>query len=235
MKLIDLTMPLYEGMPVGYGSIDFKKHPSWPEAFKMTETRSYEPDGMSFHVYSIFCNTGTRLIMASWKKDFKYDPTLDTVDINKLILRDTVIIDMPKGEEEIIDPEDLEAAFNQAEVQKGDALLIRTGWGDNERYLEMGHDYRKKGPHYTALSANKLMELLTKNQSDMWLYDHVLMTGLDKRTGMHGGFTARTGRMSVGGLVNTGAITNPRVKLLILPLRIADAHIAPCRVVAVEE
>ncbi|MBI2288467.1 MAG: hypothetical protein HYU83_05810, partial [Chloroflexi bacterium] len=86
MKFIDLTMPLYEGMPAGYGHMAFKNHPMWPDAFDMAETRSYEPHGSVMHVYTIFCEPGTRFILPSYGKQYRYGPTLDTVDLNKLIM-----------------------------------------------------------------------------------------------------------------------------------------------------
>ncbi len=235
MKIIDLTMPLYNGQPAGHGHWGFKGHPMWPEPFNVTDTMSYEADGRRFHVFTIFSEPGTRLILASYKNDFKDEPTLDTVDLNKLILRQTVIIDVPKREEEIIQPDELEEAFNKAPVRKGDALLVRTGWGDDQRYLKMGHSYRENSPHYNAASANKLMDLLEMNGSDLWLYDNCDMAGVDKKTGIRGGFTIRSGRMGVGGVVNCGAITRPRVKLIILPLKAKGGHIAPCSVVALED
>jgi len=235
MKIIDLTMPLYNGQPAGHEHWGFKGHPMWPEPFNVTDTMSYEANGRRFHVFTVFSEPGTRLILASYKKDFQDEPTLDTVDLKKLIHRPTVIIDMPKSAEEIIEPEELEAAFLKSPVRKGDALLIRTGWGDNQRYFSMGHAYRHKSPHYNAASADKLMDLLRQNDSDLWLYDNCDMAGVDKRTGIRGGFTIRSGMMAVGGVVNCGSITEPRVKLVILPLKAKGCHIAPCSVLALED
>jgi len=201
----------------------------------MDETLSYEAANMEFHVYTIFCEPGTRFILSSFMKQYKDDPTLDTIDLNNLVLREAVILDVPKEAEECIEPEELEATFNEAPWQKGDALLVRTGWGDKGRYFELGHDYREKGPHFTDASAKKLMELLEKSGSDLWLYDNCDMGGVDKRTGEHGGFTIRAGLMAVGGLVNCGEIKKERLKLIILPLKIKGAHMTPCRVVALEE
>ena len=99
----------------------------------------------------------------------------------------------------------------------------------------MGHSYRENSPHYNAASANKLMDLLEKNESDLWLYDNCDMAGVDKKTGAPIGWAIRSGRMAVGGVVNCGAITKPRVKLVILPLKAKGGHIAPCSVVALED
>ena len=84
-------------MVSAYGHRAFKAHPAWPEPFKATETTSYELQHSEMHVYTIFCETGTRLLLPSFIKQYKDDPTLDTVGLNKLVLRDVVIIDVPKG------------------------------------------------------------------------------------------------------------------------------------------
>jgi len=235
MNLIDLTMPLYNGQPAGHEHWGFKGHPMWPEPFNVTDTMSYEADGRRFHVFTVFSEPGTRLILASYKKDFQNEPTLDTVDLQRLILRETVVINVPKGADEIIEAEELEAAFAAAPVRKGDAFLVRTGWGNNGSYLTMGQAYRLNSPHYNAASANKLMDLLESNGSDLWLYDNCDMAGVDKRTGVRGGFTIRSGLLAVGGVVNCGAIIRQRVKLIIQPLKAKGCHIAPCSVVAVED
>ncbi|MBI2287943.1 MAG: cyclase family protein [Chloroflexi bacterium] len=235
MKIIDLTAPLYEGQPFQHGHMGFRAHPIWPEPFKATETRSYDPDGSRFHVYTIFCEPGTRLILAGFRKDYKDGPTLDTIDLKKIVFRDAVVIDIPKGDDEIIQADELEAAFKKAPVEKGDAILTRTGWGDNERYFKMGHLYRENGPHFNVASGNKLMELMEKNGSDMYTYDMCDMSGLDKKTLTRGGFTIRAGMIALGGLVNCNAITKPRVKLIALPLKAKGGRMAPCSVVAIEE
>ena len=235
MKKIDLTMPLYEGQPSQYGHAGFRAHPMWAESYKATETMSYEPSGMRFHVYTIFCEPGTRFILASFRKDYKDDVTLEDVDINKLIFRDAVILDIPKGDDEIVEADELEAAFKKAPYQKGDALLIRSGWGDHERYFKMGHLWALNGPHFNAASATKLMDIMEENGTDMYLYDLCDIAGLDKKTGKRGGFAIRPGIMGVGGIINCGDITKPRVKLIVMPLKIKGAHMCPCSVIALED
>ncbi|MBI4188010.1 MAG: cyclase family protein [Chloroflexi bacterium] len=235
MKLIDLTLPLYNGQPPGYAHMGFRAHSLWPESFKATETMSYEPAGMRFHVYTVFCEPGTRFILASFRKDFKNEATLDTVDLNKLIMRDTVILDIPKGDDEIIEADELEAAFKKAPYKKGDALLIRSGWGDNQKYFTMGRLWSDNGPHLNAASAERLMDIMQKNGTDMYLYDLCDVAGLDKKKGTRGGFAIRSGMMAVGGIVDAGLITKPRVKLIIAPLKAKGGHMSPCSVVAIEE
>ncbi|MBI2287434.1 MAG: cyclase family protein [Chloroflexi bacterium] len=238
MRLIDLTMPLYEGMPNVHGHVAFKNHPIWPSPWKTEVVRSFEEGGAEFHVFTFFCEPGTRFILPSYRKIYKDDPRrLDTVDINKLIFRDAVVVDIPKGEREFIRPEDLEEAVNKAPCQRGDALLIRTGWGDDERYLKLGLAYRELSPRYTDTAGEKLMELLQSKSTDMWLYDNCEMTTpfIDGISGRRGSFTIRPGLTAIGGIVNAGAIKKPRVKLVIGPIKIKGVHMGPCRVIAIED
>ncbi|MBI4188012.1 MAG: cyclase family protein [Chloroflexi bacterium] len=235
MKIIDLTMPYYNGQPGMYGFEGCKAAPTWPEAFKVTETMSYEPSGMRFHVYTVMCEPGTRFILASFMKAYKNEATLDTVPLTDIILRDAVILDIPKGDDEIIQAGELEAAFKKAPVKKGDALIIRTGWGDNQRYFKMGRLFQDNSPHFNAASADKLVELLEKNGSNLWTYDVESMSGLDKKTGIRGGFSMHSGMMAVGSVVNCGAITKPRVKLIAAPLKAKGGHMGPCSAVVIED
>lgn len=235
MKIIDLTMPLYEDQAAQNGHMGFRAHPVWPRPFTATETRSYDPNGSRFHVYTIFCEPGTRCILSSFRAPFKDEVTLDTLDMNKLVMRDAVILDIPKRNDEIVEPEEVEAAFKKAPYQKGDALLVRTGWGDDERYFKMGHNWRLSGPHFNSASSEKILDIMEQNGTDMYLYDLCDIAGLDKKKLTRGGFGIRSGMISIGGVVNTGAITKPRVKLVILPLKAKGGAMAPCSVVALEE
>ncbi|MBI2979578.1 MAG: cyclase family protein [Chloroflexi bacterium] len=237
MRLIDLTMALYEGVPNVHGHAAFKNHPIWPSPFKAELVRTYE-DGAEFYVYTMFCEPGTRFILPSYRKAYRHDVrTLETADINKLILRDAVILDVPKEAGDFVRPDDLEKAFNKAPVQRGDALLIRTGWGDDDRHLKLGLGYREKSPHFIDTACHKLMGLLARNDSEMWLYDTCEMTTpkVDPVSGRSGTFTIRAGLTAIGGIVNAGAIKKPRVKLVILPIKIKGAHMGPCNVIAVED
>ena len=46
----------------------------------------------------------------------------------------------------------METAIIHADYQKGDEVLLRTGWGTRQRAYELGIDYYKRTPsiHYDA-------------------------------------------------------------------------------------
>ncbi|MBI2979575.1 MAG: cyclase family protein [Chloroflexi bacterium] len=234
MRYIDLTMPLYEFMPACYAHKSFEKHPLWPRAFKMENVR-IEGSTYWWHVFTMFCEPGTRFILPGFK--YAEDKRkLGVVDINKLMYRDTVVVDVPKEAGEFVRPEDLEKAIKKAPAKKGDALLIRTGWGDDRRWAKLETDYKYKSPHFTDTAVKKLLELMQTKGMDMWLYDTCEMVGgVDPVSGRPGSFDIRPGLCAVGGLINCGEIKKPRVKLMVLPLKIRDAWMGPCRVVAIED
>ena len=95
--------------------------------------------------------------------DPKFSSLLDEIPLEKLILRDTVIIDIRAPEAHEIQPDEMEAAIKRVDSQKGDEVLLRTGWGTRERAYELGIDYYKRTPsiHFDAamLLAKKMDEI----------------------------------------------------------------------------
>ena len=162
MRVINLTMPLYEGMGVG------RIYPQESE-FIIESITSWEEGGARLDVFHVYCEQGTRLIMPSILLMDKDKPTVDEANI---VLQDTVIVDIPKGTGEVITVEDIEQALPKADWQPGDALLIRTGWGDNERYLEMGEDFWTRCPFYQGDDVwKKIVEFMKAKQSNIFCYD----------------------------------------------------------------
>lgn len=79
-----------------------------------------------------------------------------------LFLRDGVVLSVPKGEWEYVEPADLEAKAD--EVQAGDVVIINTGW--HHRWSET-LEYFSHGPGLSKAAAQ-------------WLVDHdVAMVGID--------------------------------------------------------
>jgi kynurenine formamidase len=233
MRIIDMTLPLYNGVPAhAYGTSVFKDHPLFPYPFKMEAAATYEANNDEYFIYTMAPEPGTRVVLASGT--FKDDPTLDLLDLKRLVLRETVVLDIPKKASEVITAEDLENAFKKSPVKKGDALFIRTGWGDNESYAKLGLDYKYKSPRFNDETQAKLTELLKKAQSDMFVLDTSEISDPEK-FGPGAGWLWRKGIIIVGGLVNGGEIKTPRVKLTILPLKIRGGHSSPARVMAIEE
>ncbi len=163
MRLIDLTMPIWEG--AGYGEI----LPFTNSSVKFLEYMFYNKHGLRMTRMKLDGETGSPFMvphqrapfdMTPLQPDPKYSWTLDEIPLERLILRDTAVLDIRAGEGHEITPAEMEEAINRADYQTGDEVLLRTGWGTRERAYEFGIDYYKKTPciHYDAavLLASKI-------------------------------------------------------------------------------
>lgn len=265
MRIIDVTWPLYEGIPLG------TVFPNQAE-FKVEVTAEF-PSHRSY-AYQVWCEQGTRLCLPSMMYRFHGDKEkLDEVDLSKLVLRDTVVLDVPKGPNQPVTGRDIEDACSKADYREGDAVLVRTGWGDDERYLKLGEDYVFTSPYYADDACQKLVEIMTRKKSDLFCYDTAnihdyadvkatwcqmkprpkpwpspeakeYLAKMAKEPIMEtigsgeswGAMRLIKNRIMLhGGLVNCSQIKKQRVKLIALPLRVKGGVMAPCHTVAIEE
>lgn len=258
---IDLTLPLYDFMPVGNVW-------AWDVPF---QTQTITKD--SFHGYELtmitmFSEAGTRLMIRAMQ-----DPTAPKVHelpLDTLMMRDAVVVDIPCGRDHEVTAPELEAAFRSAELAKGDAILLRTGWGDNERWVELGDDYARTAPFISKDAAESLVAIMKENQSDLVGSDVPYWGGGRKYQLPEWGSKPAWERhpfpsiqakrylanyskekayedfaspnilnsanvMYLGAMCNLGALTKRRVKLSVLPLKIQGARGATCRAVAFED
>jgi kynurenine formamidase len=142
MKLIDLTMPIWEG--AGYGEI----LPFTNSSVRLHEYMYYDKHGMRMTRMKLDGETGSPFMVPHQRNPF--DPTplqpnpkfswlLDEIPLEKLILRDTVILDIRASEGHEITPDEMETAIKQADYKNGDEVLLRTGWGTRERAYAMSN------------------------------------------------------------------------------------------------
>jgi kynurenine formamidase len=165
MKLIDLTMPIWEG--AGYGEIlPFTNSP-----VRLLEYMFYDKHGLRMTRMKLDGETGSPFMIPHQRMPFdntplqpnpKFNWTLDQIPLERLILRDTVILDLRVEEGHEITPGEMENAISRADYRHGDEVLVRTGWGTKQRAYELGIDYYKRTPsiHYdaAALLATKMDE-----------------------------------------------------------------------------
>ena len=149
MKLIDLTMPIWPG--AGYGEI----LPLTNTPVEFTEYMDYQNNGMRMTRMKLNGETGSPLmvpqqhapfIMTPIQPDPKYKFTLSDIPLDKLVLHDTTIVDIPAAEGHEIVAGEMEKALARADFRKGDYVLLRTGWGTKERAYAMGIDFLKRSP-----------------------------------------------------------------------------------------
>lgn len=260
-KWIDLTLPLYDHMPVGNVW-------AWDVPFQTEPITRDDFHGYELTMIKMFSETGTRLMIRAMQ-----DPTAPRVHelpLETLMMRDVVMVDIPCEKEYVIQAADIVRAIKAAPMQKGDAILIRTGWGDNENWVKLGDDYSRTAPYISDEAANKLVEIMKANGSDLIGTDcpywgggrkHQLPEWGSKPSWERHPFPSLQAKrylaqyskekayadfgsphimnsadvMYIGAMCNLGAIDKPRAKLSVLPLKIQGARGATCRCVALQE
>src|SRR4029077_11576250 len=90
--------------------------------------------------------TGTCLTLPSAYADFRKTTRLHEVSLEKLFLHGTTIFDIAKEENDAISEAELKQAIDKARFSKGNALLLRTGWGDRGFKKEGGSRYMLRVP-----------------------------------------------------------------------------------------
>src|SRR5690242_14859052 len=242
MRMIDLTMPIWEGAGDGEtGSPFMVPHQRMP-----FDATPLQPDP-------------------------KFSWTLDQIPLDRLILRDTVILDIRAPEQHEITADEMDKAIKSADFRKGAEVLIRTGWSTRGRAY--GLDYYKRTPsiHFeaAALLAKKMDEMGSgifmtdcglvnppRVQGNNWFRgespivphpkpwpsaearERVLDLGAHRHGSPHPSSYGALIRKSIAGckcLVDCDKISRPRVQMIILPLLIKDGGASPCRFIAVEE
>jgi kynurenine formamidase len=263
VKVIDLSMTIYQGCPVG--SV-------WPydTPFTIEEIWSHEKHGFrSFKMSFSQEGAGTRFMVESTFLEAKDGLKVDEVDLTKLVLCDAAVFDVPKDANGEIAADDIDLAIENSDYRPGDAVIIRTGWGDNERYRKIGIDYVLQAPHWSRPASEKITSFMKTHGSELLIYDSERFADLVGTKAYNGWAQkkplpkpwpsteameitekfvvdatlnecssylpfVRNKIMVVGAAVNCGAIAKKRVKIIVMPLKVEGACGVPCRVAALE-
>ena len=144
-----------------------------------------------------------------------------------------VVLDLPKGELEEITSGDLEKAMSKAGVEKGDILIINTGWHHNWEEP----DYAKKFPGIVRSGAEWLVESGIKMVGIDWIcIDHPSQTDMgDNSWASHKKVLSSNIPVieNIGGEVDK--VTGQRVTIIALPVKVIEGDGFPIRVVAAIE
>lgn len=172
MDIVNLTLPLYPNMPVGNVW-------AWDSPFQLTPILTPESHGVSAYDMAFHSETGTRLMLAACYSNDA--PKIDELNYGPLVNRPTVVIDIPKTALQPILPGDIDETLAvDPDVRAGDAVLIRTGWGDDERYRELGDEYATTTPHFSLAGAERLVEVMRDKGLDLMLTDCAYVGGHGK-------------------------------------------------------
>ncbi len=152
----------------------------WDSPYRTEEITSYSiHDARLFHICS-GSETGTRL--ASPRFFLPDKPCISDIPLTDLVNRPTAIITIPKTDGEGIDVLDIERGFDEAEIHSGDAVLVRTSWGERERYKNAGEKYTFESPFFKADGARLLIQLMEKFESNLLLTDCVYLDKVGKES-----------------------------------------------------
>ena len=213
MTLIDLTGTIEPGM----------WHYAHVPAIEIEQVASIEANGSEAHAFRLATISGTYLETAAHY--FHDQPTIDQVPPERLI-GDAVILHVAeKGPAQAVTVEDLQRAADGVEIRRGDALLLATGW---ERMWN--------APNFVADSPYLAMDAMR------WIVAHgISILGGDIPcfdNPRHGagvnGVLFESGALILAPLVNLGAVTKRRVRLMVFPLKIKGVCGSPCRVIVEE-
>jgi kynurenine formamidase len=162
MRLLELTMPLdHEGMP--------------DEALATATRFVLAPRGDPEKGITVGTDSATALLLPSQFAAFRRTRRLHEVALPELVLRETAVVDVPCGARDELRPDALAAGLAAADFRDGDALLLRTGWGDGAPRAT-GHDaYLLQTPHLGLEGAVYLADAMRARQSDLLLLDTALV------------------------------------------------------------
>lgn len=161
-RFLDLTMPLdYEYMP--------------DEILPTATPFILAPSGDPNKGMTLGTETGTCLTLPSQFVEFRTTTRLHDVPPEKLVLRETVVVDLPKEEGEEISANDVDRALAAGDFRSGDAVLLRTGWGDKEWHRSPGTRYIAGTPHFSVAGATRLAQSMQQRGSDLLLTDLALI------------------------------------------------------------
>lgn len=166
-RFLELTMPL--------------NHEYMPDEILPTATPFIlAPTGDPNKGITLATETGTCLTLPSQFVQFRKTTRLHEVAPEKLVLRETVVVNIPKEEDGEISPNDVDRALASVDFRSEDAVLLRTGWGDKEWYRTPGTKYIAGTPHFSVEGATRLAQAMAQRNSDLLLTDLALIAWPNK-------------------------------------------------------
>jgi kynurenine formamidase len=174
MKIYDLSMPVWEG--AAYGEVlPFTNTP-----VRFVEYMVYESHGVRRTLMKLDGETGSPFMVSVQNAPFSMEPlqpdpkyrlTISEIPLERLVLRDTVVLDVRVGPGHEITTSEIDAALAQADYRRGDEVLLRTGWGTTERAYSMDMEYYRQTPslHYDA--GLRLAQAMDEMDSSIFMTD----------------------------------------------------------------
>lgn len=182
MRLIDLSMPIWEG--AGYGEIL-----PWENVpVQFFEYMFYDQNGIRMTKIKFDDETASTFMTPYQGAPHEIPPEsaaslfpwkLNEIPLERLILRDTVILDVPGEDYHEITAEEIDVAVNKADYREGDDVLVRTGWATTEKAYELGGDYCAVSPFWSYEACIRMGELMESKKSGIFMTDTALIMSAD--------------------------------------------------------
>ncbi len=215
MRITDVTGTISNGMWT-YG-------PPYPEA---VIEEIPQPDFIQYPTYSWRFQLGAQMgtYLETSLHMFREGPPLVQIPVQELFMRDAAILRVPRPANYRLLAEDLEQC--QVPINPGDAVIVATGWDSHWDQ----DDFVSDCPFFSY----EAMRWILDKQPFLMAGDMPRFDSWAEPQGFFAEFF-RQGVLLLAPLVNLGAVRSDRVKLVALPLKIAETCAAPCRVLIIEE
>ena len=178
MRFVDLSMPIWEG--AGYSEVLAMPNTS----VRFYEYMFYDQNGIRMTHLKIDDETGCPFMTPYQGSPFRRGPLredalftwrLDEVPLERLILRDTVVLDVPGEDYHVITAEEIDAAVAKADYREGDDVLLRTGWATTEKAFALGNDYCIVSPSWSYEACVRMGEIMEGKKSGVIMTDAALI------------------------------------------------------------
>jgi kynurenine formamidase len=224
IKIVDLTRPIFEGMPMWFGHqktfiTTNQTHQQFKEIWK-TEV------GFEAHNLILSEHAGTHTDAV-----FEYEPAGPTIEESPLefwygpaICLDVSHVEYPDYITEEILAEAL--AKSGQEIRRGDTVLLYIGWGDRS-FPDISYSERHPG-----LTREAAIWLAEKGVINIGV-DQVAIDHSDDRSFAGHVVCGEYGIVNTEGLTNLSQLVNKRFLFFGLPLRIRNGTGSPIRAIAI--
>lgn len=138
---------------------------AWDVPFQTEPITKDSHNGYELTMITMMSETGTRLMIRAMQDPEA--PRVHELPLETLMMRDTVVVDVPAGTDHEITAAQIEKAFKAVDMRPNDAVLLRTGWGDDERWVRLGDDYARTAPYVSKKGAEKLVKIMRAHNSDL--------------------------------------------------------------------
>jgi kynurenine formamidase len=158
VRLFDLTMPLdWEWMP--------------DEVFPTATHFLIAPRRHPAKGLTMGNETGTCLLLPSQFEELRKTARVHELRPEQLFLRDAAVVTVPAEPGQALGPAEVERALAAADVAQGDAILLRTGWGDEVDALRGTDRYVRQSPYFTPDGASALAAAMDERETELLLTD----------------------------------------------------------------